>query len=90
VLSVKTAANEPRFMDYRIKSWAEAKEQLTVWSSADLDVNPDFIGLGGSPTRVSGLEQAETRERLGVQLQGTTVEIADRLSRLLRDRLSAR
>ncbi|UCG25137.1 MAG: electron transfer flavoprotein subunit beta/FixA family protein [Chloroflexota bacterium] len=87
VLSVKTAANEPRFMDYRIKSWAQLKEQVTIWTSADLEADPNLIGLTGSPTRVSGLEQADTRERLGIRLEGTPQEIADRLRTILSEQL---
>jgi electron transfer flavoprotein beta subunit len=87
VLSVKTAANEPRFMDFRIKPWAEQEDQITIWRSADLDVDPDLIGLTGSPTRVSRLEQAETRERLGIQIEGTSEEIAGRLRAILLEKL---
>ena len=87
VLSVKTAANEPRFMDYRIKSWAQQKEQVTIWTHADLEADPDLIGLAGSPTRVSGLEQAETRERLGIRLEGSPQEIAGQLCTILLERL---
>jgi len=87
VLSVKTAANEPRFMDYVIKSWAQQKEQVTIWTSADLEPDPDLIGLTGSPTRVSGLEMADTRERLGIRLEGSPQEIAGRLRTILSEQL---
>ncbi|MFN2221216.1 MAG: electron transfer flavoprotein subunit beta/FixA family protein [Chloroflexota bacterium] len=87
VISVKSAANEPRFMDYRIKAWAEKPDQLTVWTSADLGADPDFIGLVGSPTRVSGLEQAKTRDRLGIQLAGEPRQIAMQLAAVLQDQL---
>jgi electron transfer flavoprotein beta subunit len=87
VLSVKSAANEPRFMDYQIKPWAEQPEQLTVWTNADLQAAPDLIGLVGSPTRVSGLEQARTRERLGIRLTGEPKQIADQLRTVLVDQL---
>ena len=85
VLSVKSAANEPRFMDYRIKRWSEQEQQLTIWSNTDIDADPALIGLAGSPTRVSGLEQANTRERLKIQLQGTPQEIAVQLRAVLTD-----
>jgi electron transfer flavoprotein beta subunit len=39
VISVKTACNEPRFMDFNIKPWAMEPEQLTVWSAQDLDAD---------------------------------------------------
>ncbi len=87
VVSVKTAANEPRFMDYRIKPWAMENERLTVWSSEDLDVDEDLIGWDGSPTIVSGLEQAPSRERRRQFLEGTPEEIAERLVGLLQERL---
>ena len=87
VLSVKSAANEPRFIDYRIKPWAEQDQQLTTWRRADLDVDSDLIGLAGSPTRVSGLEQAQTRLRLGIQIEGTPVEIAGQLKTILVEQL---
>jgi electron transfer flavoprotein beta subunit len=87
VLSVKTAANEPRFMDYRIKSWAQQKERVTIWMSADLAADTDLIGLTGSPTRVSGLEMADSRERLGIVLDGSSQEIADRLRTILLEQL---
>ena len=87
VISVKTAANEPRFMDYGIKFWAQQEEQVTIWTSANLEADPDLIGLAGSPTRVSGLKQAETRDRLGIRLQGTSQEIAGQLRNILLERL---
>lgn len=83
VLSVKSAANEPRFMDYQIRSWAEQRQQLTVWTSADIQAGPAFIGMSGSPTRVSGLEQAMTSERLGISVTGTPAQIADQLKMIL-------
>src|SRR3989337_752168 len=32
VVSVRTASNEPRFMDYRIKPWAFEEGRVTAWS----------------------------------------------------------
>jgi electron transfer flavoprotein beta subunit len=64
VVSVKSAANEPRFMDYRIKDWAFEPQaagrpgRVTIWSAGDLDADPQCIGLNGSPTWVSALAQA--------------------------------
>ncbi len=84
VLSVETAANEPRFMDYRIKSWALAPEQVTVWDAAALDADPELIGIPGSPTVVGGLDQAPSRERKHIPVEGTPAEVAHRLATLLR------
>ncbi|MFC4449915.1 electron transfer flavoprotein subunit beta/FixA family protein [Halorussus aquaticus] len=52
---------EHRLRHKRLK--AETKERvanyedhLTTWSAEDLDLDPDFIGLDGSPTIVSGVD----------------------------------
>ncbi|HSF81382.1 MAG TPA: electron transfer flavoprotein subunit beta/FixA family protein [Anaerolineales bacterium] len=83
VISVKTAANEPRFMDYRRKAWADEAGRLTIWNAADLNADPACIGLGGSPTSVSGLAEAPSRERRRQFLSGTPAEIASQLADLL-------
>lgn len=84
VLSVETAANEPRFMDYTIKPWAFAPEQVTVWNAAALDADPELIGIPGSPTVVGGLDQAPSRERKHIFVEGTPAEVVQRLTDLLR------
>lgn len=83
VLSVATACNEPRFMDYRIKAWAFAPEQLTVWDVDDLDVDEAYIGTDGSPTIVSGLDQAPSRERKRIFIDGPPQEAAIRLANII-------
>jgi electron transfer flavoprotein beta subunit len=85
VISVQTASNEPRFMDYDIKPWAFASEQVTVWTQADLDAEDACVGVPGSPTVVAGLEQAPSRERKRIFLTGASDEIACRLVKLLQD-----
>jgi electron transfer flavoprotein beta subunit len=85
VVSVKTAANEPRFMDYQIKPWAFEEGRVTVWSSQDMQVDPDFIGLPGSPTWVTGLAEAPSRERKRLFLSASPDEAAHQLARLLQD-----
>ncbi len=84
VLSVETASNEPRFMDYRIKPWAFAPEQVTVWDAAALEADPELIGIPGSPTVVGGLAQAPSRERKRIPVTGTPQEQARQLTELLR------
>jgi electron transfer flavoprotein beta subunit len=79
VVSVKTACNEPRFMDYRLKPGAFEKERVTVWNATDLDAAPDYIGLPGSPTIVTELGAAPIRERKREFLEGSPEEIARQL-----------
>ena len=85
VVSVKTASNEPRFMDYRIKPWAFAEGRVTVWTKTDLQADGACIGVPGSPTTVSELMQAPARERKREFLIGTSEEIVQRLVELLHD-----
>ena len=83
VISVKTACNEPRFMDYEIKEHAMKEAQITVWNAADLDVDEDLIGVPGSPTVVSGVGEAEARERRREWIHGDVEQKVEKLSRIL-------
>lgn len=85
VVSVKSACNEPRFMDHRLKAKAAEAERLVIWNSETLKTDPQFTGLSGSPTTVSGLAEASTRERRREQVSGTPQEIAVKLAQLIRE-----
>ncbi len=87
VLAVKTASNQPRFMDYEQKHWAFEDVEPVVWCAQDLNADPDRIGLKGSPTTVSGLRQAGTRARKREHLVGEPAEIALQLVDLLQSQL---
>lgn len=79
VASVKLGMNEPRFMDLDRASCFDSADVLTVWTSEDLDVETERIGLTGSPTIVSGVYQAESGERKREFLRGTPAETAQAL-----------
>jgi electron transfer flavoprotein beta subunit len=87
VLSIQTACNEPRFMDYSLKAEAFASPAYQVWDAADLQVDPEFIGQAGSPTIVAGLDSAESRARKRQRVGGTPKEIAAQLAAILIDQL---
>jgi alkanesulfonate monooxygenase SsuD/methylene tetrahydromethanopterin reductase-like flavin-dependent oxidoreductase (luciferase family) len=74
-------------MDYQIKEYAFDEAQVTVWSSDDLEAEEEFIGVPGSPTIVSGLEQVEVRERKKEMLTGSVDEIAARIVELIQESL---
>jgi electron transfer flavoprotein beta subunit len=82
-LSVKTAANEPRFMDFSKKAWAFDVGRVTVWRASDLSVEKEYIGLSGSPTVVSDLAEASVRERMNIFLRGDSEEIAQQLANII-------
>lgn len=85
VVSVKTACNEARFMDFDRKPWAFEEAQVTCWSAADLEAEANCIGLAGSPTIVTGLAEAPSRERKHQFLDGSTEQVVGKLVALLQD-----
>jgi electron transfer flavoprotein beta subunit len=85
VVSVKTASNEPRFMDYRVKSWAFEQCPVTIWNASDLGADETYIGLTGSPTIVSELAEAASRKRQQKFLAGPPQELADKLAQIIRE-----
>lgn len=84
VISVKTACNEPRFMDFTIKEWAFSQAPVQVWDRTKLGADEDFIGLRGSPTIVTGLDQAESRERKRIFFEGSPEQIAAQIMDVIR------
>jgi electron transfer flavoprotein beta subunit len=83
VISVKTACNEPRFMDFEIKEEAMKESPLTVWNSADLNADKNSIGVPGSPTTVTGIGEAESRERRREFITGDLKQQVKKLSQVL-------
>ena len=83
VISVKTASNQPRFMDYDIKDWAFKQAPVTVWGFGDLTLEAGRVGAAGSPTVVSGLKEAATRERRGERITGSSHDIAHKLVEII-------
>ncbi len=71
VVSVKSGANEPRFVDVaRLRALA-GQTGVTTWAASDLDVDPEQLGLKGSATVVAGVGRAEGAERRRERLVGT-------------------
>lgn len=85
VVSVKTACNEPRFMDYRLRPGAFDEGRVTIWDATALQADSECIGLTGSPTTVTELAEAPFRERRRQFLQATPAETAQQLVRLLEE-----
>lgn len=83
VVSVQTACNEPRFMDFERKGRVFEAPRLTQWGASDLGVEPGAIGEAGSPTAVAGLEEATIRERRREFLFGSLEELSEQLAQIL-------
>jgi hypothetical protein len=56
---------------------------LIVWGPDDLDTEPDQVGLKGSPTVVTGLREAEVRERRRQRLEGPIDDVVHQLIEIL-------
>jgi electron transfer flavoprotein beta subunit len=83
VISVKTACNEPRFMDFDIKETAMKEAQITCWNSTDLNADESSIGAPGSPTIVTGIGEAESRERRREFISGDLKQQVEKISQVL-------
>jgi electron transfer flavoprotein beta subunit len=77
VLAVIREINEPRIPN--VMGILKAKNKpLTIFRVEDLDVNPDFIGLVGSPTQPGDIF-APDMSRKSEEIAGEPEEIADRI-----------
>ncbi len=58
-VNYRKAENRLRYKDFREETQERAEnfeDHVTVWDHEDLNLDPDFIGLDGSPTIVSGVD----------------------------------
>lgn len=87
VASVKAGVNELRFIDMSRRAWSKREAPVTVWTVADLGIDPDMVGIKGSATVVAGVQQAATAERRREFIQGTpqqeALALLERLHRQL-------
>jgi electron transfer flavoprotein beta subunit len=88
VVSVKVGMNEPRFLEGARRRWAMEEAPVTVWTAADLGLDPAHLGLPGSATTVSGVAVARAATREHEFLSGSPEEearqILDRIRPWLR------
>ncbi|MFW6013233.1 MAG: electron transfer flavoprotein subunit beta/FixA family protein [Candidatus Bipolaricaulota bacterium] len=63
LITVTKDVNEPRLPSFKDKRRAR-KAEVTVWGVEEISINPDLLGLDGSPTMVSDMEvpPPDTRE----------------------------
>lgn len=73
VVTVVKEINEPRTPSLRGKM-ASKKATFTVWGAADLDADPDKLGLAGSPTQVVKIMTPPSRKG-GAKVEGETEEL---------------
>ena len=82
LITVVKEINEPRLPSLKGKMKAK-KVEIQKWETKDLDVDPDLIGLNGSPTKVVRIFTPPPRKG-GQILQGDAKEVSGKLVELLK------
>ncbi|MCL6610315.1 MAG: electron transfer flavoprotein subunit beta/FixA family protein [Peptococcaceae bacterium] len=82
VVSVVRTINKPRFTSL-MGVIAAGKKPLSVWTSGDLPVDENFLGLEGSPTKAGDIYQPDLSRRCEL-LEGSAGEIAGAVLQKLR------
>lgn len=83
LITVVKEINEPRLPSLKGKMRAK-KAEVRKFEVKDLDVDPDLIGLNGSPTKVIKVFTPPPRKG-GQILEGDAKEVSERLVELLKD-----
>ncbi len=85
LLTVVKEINEPRLAS--LKGMMRAKQaKITHWTAKDIEADPQYLGLNGSPTQVVKIFTPPPRSG-GQMLQGEVPEIAEKLVELIKDEL---
>ena len=77
LLSFTKEANKPRYTSF-LEILAAEKREISLWTNADLNLDPARIGLKGSPTQMADL-LVRHKTRQGLRLEGSPEEMAHRL-----------
>lgn len=83
LITVVKEINEPRLPSLKGKMRAK-KAEIKKWEVKDLDLDPDLIGLNGSPTKVVKIFTPPPRKK-GQILEGDAAEISQKLVGLLKN-----
>ncbi len=87
--SVELGCNSPRFPDFRRKRWADKEFKLTVWTAAELGVDPSRIGAKGSHTVVDELIELPKPARRMQKISGSPEEEAAQIMLKIKEALSS-
>jgi len=83
LITVVKEINSPRLPSLKGKMKAKSAK-VEMWNAKDIDCDPKWIGLQGSPTKVVKIFTPPPREK-GKILQGEGREVASELANLLKD-----
>jgi electron transfer flavoprotein beta subunit len=83
VISVLKGSQVPR--EVRLSRKLNAREYIQVVSNKELGLDPDCVGLRGSPTVVAGMAPATYPPRKKIVLQGDPAEVVKKLIQILKE-----
>jgi electron transfer flavoprotein beta subunit len=84
VLTVEKDIYPPRMPSLRGKMLAK-KAEIPVWTSKDIDVEPERLGLDGSPTWVDKIASPPPRTGGGALFEGDPQEVVDQFTARLKE-----
>ena len=85
VITVVKDINQPRVPTLK-GHLAARKAEMTVWNEQDINADPAFLGLDGSPTRVVKTRPPAPRHTNTMVIEGEAEECAKKLVHELRIR----
>jgi electron transfer flavoprotein beta subunit len=83
VISVLKGSQVPR--EVRLSRKLNAREYVQVVSNKELGLDPECVGLRGSPTVVAGMAPATYPPRKKMVIQGEPAEVAKKLIQILKE-----
>ena len=85
LITVISDLNKPRYPSVRGIVEAYREKQVTVWNAADINADPNSIGLDGSPTEVQKTFAPEPKGE-GEMMEGDTGQMCKQLVQKLKDK----
>ena len=85
LITVISDLNKPRYPSVRGIVEAYREKEVKVWTAADINADPQCIGLEGSPTEVQRTFAPEPKGE-GEMLEGSTEEVCRQLVSKLKDK----
>jgi electron transfer flavoprotein beta subunit len=86
--SVELGCNSLRFPDFRRKRQTDKEFKLTVWTAADLGIDPNKIGGKGSHTVVERLEELPKPSRKMQRITGSPEEEAVQILQKMKEAIA--
>jgi len=87
LVTVATAANEPRYPTLQGLETAFRHPDIKILGAQHLDLEPKSVGIAGSPTKILNVYSA-TAEKKNIIMKGTPKKIVDELFEKFGDRIS--